>query len=176
MSERAIAEKKLVVDEIKEKMSRSKVIVISDYLGFSVKEITTLRKKLRPENAEFRVFKNTLVERAAEDSGISEFKDSLKGPIAVLFGYKDAVSPLKTLVSFLKETEKGSIRVGKVESTVFGQSDLTAIAKLPSREVLLAKAIGGLQAPIYGLVNVMQGPLRKLVYVLNSIKEKKGGE
>lgn len=175
MSERAIAEKSKVVEELKEKISKSNVMIISDYLGFTVKDITDLRKKLRAEDSELRVVKNTLIERAVAGTGLDELKGHLKGATAVLLGYKDAVSPLKVLVKFLKDAEKGAIRIGVVDSKIFSQGDLTAISKLPAREVLLAKVVGGLQSPIYGFVNVLQGPIRKLVYALEAVKNKKGG-
>ena len=176
MSERAIAAKSKVVEGLKEKISRSKLLVLSDYLGFSVKEMTQLRKLLRAENSELKVIKNTLVERAVKESGLGELQGHLKGPTAVILGYQDTVAPLKVLVKFIKDAEKGTIRIGVLEKKVFSRGDLTAISKLPSREVLLAKVVGSLQSPIVGLVNVLQGPIRKLVYTLDAIKAKKGGE
>lgn len=176
MSERAIAAKSKVVEELKEKISRSNLMVVTDYLGYSVKQMTELRKKLRAENAEMNVIKNTLIERAVAGSGFDELKNHLKGPTVVVLGYKDTVTPLKVLVKFIKDAEKGAIRVGVIDKKVFSQGDLTAISKLPSREVLLARVVGGLQSPISGLVNVLQGPIRKLVYALDAIKAKKGGE
>lgn len=176
MSERAIAEKRKLVDEIKDKISRARVMVVSDYLGFTVKEITNLRKKLRGEDSEFRIIKNTLMERAVSEAGYPQLKDFFKGPTAVLLGYKNAVSPLKVLVKFIKEVEKGTLRAGVVEKTVLDPSALSEMAKLPSREILLARVVGGFQAPIYGLANVLQGMLRKLVYALDQIKTRKGGE
>ena len=176
MSERAIAEKSKVVADLKERIARSKLLVLSDYLGFSVKEMTQLRKQLRAENSELKVIKNTLVERAVKESGLGELGGHLKGPTAVILGYQDAVSPLKVLVKFIKDAEKGTIRIGVLDKQVFSQSDLTAISRLPSREVLLAKVVGSLQSPITGLVNVLQGPIRQLVGTLDAIKAKKGGE
>jgi large subunit ribosomal protein L10 len=176
MSERAIAVKSKVVEELKEKISRSNLMVITDYLGYSVKQMTELRKKLRAENAEMNVIKNTLIERAVTDAGFAELKNHLKGPTVVVLGYKDTVAPLKVLVKFIKEADKGAIRIGVVDKKVFSQGDLNAISKLPPREVLLARVVGGLQSPISGFVNVLQGPIRKLVYALEAIKNKKGGE
>jgi len=173
MSEKAIAEKKKVVDSLKEKFSRASVVVLSDYYGFSVKDITDLRRKLRKEDSEFSVCKNTMIERAVEGTEYAPLKDHCKGATAILFGYKDAVSPLKVLVKFIKDSEKGVIRAGAVENSVFGKDDLAAIAKLPSKEMLIGKVLGGLQSPLYGIVNVAQSPIRKLVYALNAIKEKK---
>ena len=176
MSEKAIAAKQGKVNDLKDKISRSSILVVSDYLGFSVKQITELRKKLYTENAEFRVLKNTLIERAVEDAGFPQLKDHLKGSTALLLGYKDAVTPLKILVKFIREAEKGKIRAGVMEKDIVSDKDLNEISKLPSREVLLGKMVGGLQAPIYGLVNVLQGPIRKLVYAINAINKQKGGE
>lgn len=176
MSERAIAEKIKSVAEVKEKILRANVLLLSDYLGYSVKEMTDLRKKLRTEEAELCVIKNTLMERAVEAAGYVQLKDSLKGSTAVLLGYKDALTPLKVLVKFIKEAGKGNLRAGVVEKSVLDAESLNAMAKLPSREVLLSKLVGGLQSPIYGIVNVLQGPIRKLVYALEEIKKKKGGE
>ncbi len=176
MSAKAIAVKSKVVDELKEKISRSNLVVITDYLGYSVKQMTELRKKLRAEDAEMTVVKNTLIERAVVASGLDDLKGHLKGPTVVVLGYKDTVTPLKVLVKFVKDAEKGAIRVGAVDKKVFGSKDLEAISKLPSREILIAKVVGGLQSPISGFVNVLQGPVRKLVYALDAIKAKKGGE
>lgn len=176
MSETAIAEKRKVVEDLKEKIGRSNVLLISDYLGFSVKEITELRKRLRKEDSEMKIIKNTLIERAVTEAGYEQMKEQLKGATAVILGYKEAVAPLKVFVKFAKEIEKGSLRIGMVDKAVFGQKQLEEISKLPAKEVLIAKVIGGLQAPLYGLVNVLQGPIRKLVYALNEIKSKKGGE
>jgi large subunit ribosomal protein L10 len=176
MSERAIAEKRKAVEEVKEKIMRANVMLLSDYLGYTVKEITDLRKKLRTEEAELCVIKNTLMERAVAEAGYAQLKDFLKGSTAVLLGYKDAVTPVKVLVKFIKDAGKGNLRAGVVEKTVLNADALNAMAKLPSREVLLARLVGSLQSPIYGLVNVLQGPLRKMVYALEEIKKKKGGE
>ena len=176
MSERAIAAKSKVVESLKENISRAKLLVLTDYLGFSVKEMTDLRRKLRAENSEVKVIKNTLVERAVKESGLGELEGHLKGPTAVIMGYQDTVAPLKVLVKFMKDAEKGTMRIGVLDKKVFSQGDLTAISKLPPREVLLAKLVGTLQSPITGFVNVLQGPIRKLVYALDAIKAKKGGE
>ncbi len=130
MSERAIAVKQKKVDEIKDKISRSSMMVLSDYQGFTVKEMTDLRKKLRVENSELRIVKNTLLERAVGQSGLDELKSHLKGSTAVLFGYADPVSPLKILVKFIKDGEKGVVRAGVVDKKVYNDADLNAIANL----------------------------------------------
>lgn len=176
MSTKILEKKKKKVKEIKEKIESASVLVVTDYCGLTVKGITELRKDLRADESEFKIFKNTLVQRAADDAGMSDLKGYLSGPTALLIGYKDAVTPLKTLVKFIKENEKGEIRAGIVEKSFVKKEQLLEISKLPTREVLLTKVLCGLQSPLYGLVNVLQGSIRNLVYALDAIKNKKGGE
>jgi len=171
-----LVKKKQAVSTIKEKIDRAKVIILSDYRAVSVKEITQLRRKLREEESEYTIIKNTLLKRALEDAGFTGLDEHLSGPTAVLFGYKDPVSPLKALVDFIEEVEKGEIRVGVIEKTIVDKKGIASVSKLPPREVLIAKVVGGFKSPFYGLVNVLQGNIRKLVYALNAVKEKKGGE
>jgi large subunit ribosomal protein L10 len=167
--------KKQKVQELKEKIESAKVMVLSDYRGFTVKQMTELRKKLRSQDSEYKVAKNTLLQKAAEAAGFSEFKEQLQGTTAILFGYKDPIGPVKTLVNFVKEIEKGEIKSGLVERAFVPSQGIQELAKLPAKEVLIAKVVGGLKSPLYGLANVLTGPMRKLVYALNAIKEKKGG-
>ncbi len=176
MSTKILEEKKQQVKELKEKIDSATLLVVSGYCGFTVKEITTLRKSLRAEESEYSIIKNSLLERAVEGTDFAGLKEHFSGPTALLLGYKDPVAPLKTLVKFVKEVEKGEIKAGVVEKSLVQKEQILEIAKLPSREVLLAKVIGGLQSPLYGLVNVLQGSIRNLVYALNAISEKKGGE
>jgi len=171
---KVIEKKQLLVDQIKEKIDRAKVIVVSDYRGIPVKEMTDLRRKLLGDKSEFKIVKNTLLRRALEASGYTQLNDQLNGPTGVLFGYSDPVGPVKTLVKFLAEVEKGELKAGIVEKVAVDSKGLGSLAKLPSREVLIAKVVGGFKSPLYGLVNVLNGNLRNLVYALNAIKEKKG--
>ena len=175
MVAKEVEKKKKVVDELKEKIDSASVLVLSDYQKISVKEITGLRKKLHAGKAEYKIVKNTLLQRAVEAAGYSELKEHLKGPVALLLGYEDPLAPLKTLVDFLKDVEKGEIKAGLFEKAFVESQGLAEIAKLPPKEILLSKVVGGLQAPLYGFVNVLQGTLRKLVYALNAVKDKKGG-
>jgi large subunit ribosomal protein L10 len=179
---KVIEKKKQVVDQLKEKIDSANVLIISDYRGVSVKQITELRRKLYAQKSEFKIIKNTLLRRALEAAGFEKLNEHLAGPIGVLLGYQDPVEPLKALVDFIDENEKGEIKAGVVEKSLIDKKGIAEMAKLPPKEVLLAKVVGGFQAPIYGLVNCLQGNLRKLVYALNAIKDlpdrqagKKGG-
>ena len=176
MATKVTEKKKKKVDELKEKMATAKLMILSDYRGLTVKELTALRKKLRADNSEYKIAKNTLLLKAAEAAGFPELKGYLQGTTAVLFGYADGITSVKTLVNFLKEIEKGTIRAGIVEKSLVESSEIQELAKLPSKEILIAKVVGGLKSPLYGLVNVLVGPMRKLVYALNAVKEKKEKE
>jgi len=176
MVTKAIERKKTEVKEIKKKIDEAKMVAVADYRGLTVKELTEFRKKLYQDKAEYSVIKNTLLKRALEEAGFTQLNESLSGPTAVLFAYEDPVGPVKSLVDFVAETEKGQIKGGIFEKAFVDLDKINAISKLPSREVLLAKVVGGLQAPIYGFVNVLQGTIRSFVYALNDYANKKGGE
>ena len=172
---KVLEKKKKVVDELKQKIDSASVMIISDYRGVTVKQITELRSKLYAHESEFKIIKNTLLSRALESAGFEQLKEHLSGPIGVLLGYKDPVEPLKALVDFIEENEKGEIKVGVVEKSIIDKKGLENMSQLPPKEVLLARMVGGFQAPISGLVHVLSGTIRKLVYAINAVKEKKGG-
>lgn len=174
MSSKAIAKKAKVVEGLTEKINSASVLLLTDYRGFSVKEMTELRKKLRGGEAELKVVKNTLLKRALAAAGFNGLESHLQGATAVLLGYKEPVGPLKTLVTYIKEIEKGQVRAGLMEKALLDGAGILEISKLPSKEVLIAKVVGGFKAPLFGLANVLSGPMRKLVYALQAIQEKKG--
>lgn len=170
-------EKTAKIKDIGDKLSRSTLVILTDYQGMTVKQITDLRRKLDQHQAEYRVLKNTLTIRALPEDK-APLKEHLSGTCAVLFGFGDVVMPAKALVNFIAEAEKPRIIGGMMDGQFLPEAEIKSLAKLPSREELLAKVVGGLQSPIRGLVNVLQGNLRKLVYALNAVKDKKsqGGE
>jgi len=167
-------EKVKAVKEIKEKIDSSKVMILSDFTGMTVKEVTDLKKRLRKEGTSYVVVKNTLALRALSEGNKKIFEEHLKGPVAVAFGADDPVAPAKVLAKFIKETKKPVIKAGLVEGKFINEADFNALSKMPSREELIAKAVGGIKAPLYGIVNVLIGPIRKLVYGLSAVKDKKG--
>lgn len=168
-----IEEKQVVIQEILEKINQSKSIVITDYRGLNVAQVTELRSKLREAGVEYKVLKNTMVRFAAREAGIEGLDDILTGPTAVAFGMNDAVSPAKVLTEFAKNNDKLQIKAGVLDKKVLTADNVKALADIPPREVLLSMVLRGMQAPISGLVNVLQGNIRNLVYVLAAIQEKK---
>ncbi|MFA4966998.1 MAG: 50S ribosomal protein L10 [Candidatus Margulisiibacteriota bacterium] len=177
MSDAIKTKKAVTIKKIKEKIDTAKVWILTDYRGMTVKEISELRKKLRGCDAEYKVVKNTFTVRALPEAQAS-LKSILQGPMAVVFGYNDVVEPTKILAAFIKEAEKPKILGGVVEGQFFEEKGISALAKLKSKEALRAELVWKLKSPLSGLVNVLQGNIRKLVYALDAVKNKKsqGGE
>ena len=168
-----LEKKKQLVEEIKDKIEKSEGIVLVDYRGLDVEEATELRKKFREANVEYRVYKNSMMRFAFKEAGIEGIDEYLKGPNAIAFGYEDPVSPAKIIHEFAEDHEDLEIKAGVIEGGVIDVEGVKSLAKLPSREVLIAQVLGGLNGPISGFVNVLQGTQRNLVYALNAIKEQK---
>ena len=166
--------KKLVVADIKDKLSRAKGAVLVDYRGLTVQEATELRKQFREADIEYKVLKNTLIQLAAKELHLSEMDQFLTGPTAIAFGYNDPMVPAKILTEFIKKTKKMEVKGGLVEGKVIDTSGVEYLSSLPSREELIAKMLGSMNAPISGFVGVLSGTLRSLLYTLNAIKEQKG--
>lgn len=169
------SEKQAIVAELKEKFSAAKGAVLTNYRGLTVAQDTKLRRKLREAGVEYRVVKNTLTRIAADQSGVSELDPYLEGPTAIALSFSDPVAPAKIISDFLKETKTQvlEIKAGLVEGKVIDADGVKALASLPSREVLIAKALGSMQAPITGFVNVLQGNIRNLVYALEAVRKQK---
>lgn len=165
-------EKQLVVKELAEKLRSSKGTVLTDYRGLNVEKVTDLRNKLRAANIEYRVVKNTLLKLAADDAGITGLETYLEGPTALAIS-DDPVAPAKVLAEWIKANKMLEVKGGILEGKVIDSQGVTGLADLPPREVLLAMVVGTMNAPISGLVNVLHGPLRKLVYAVDAVAKQK---
>lgn len=162
------------VELLRKKIQGSKGIILTDYRGITVFEITELRKKLRDCGAEYRICKNNQILRATTENGVSPLKDFLTGTTAIIIGHKDFVAPINILLAFMKEAKKLEIKAGMLkDGKALTGNDVKEIAKLPAREVLLAQMMGAIQSPITGLVRVLSAPMRDLACVLKAIGEKK---
>lgn len=156
MSAQAIEAKKVVVSQIAEKVKESQSVVVVEYRGLTVSEVTQLRRDLRAQNVEFKVYKNKLVQRAAEELGYGELNSHLVGPNAIAFGLEDAVAPARILADFAKTNENLVIKAGIVEGKVLGQDEVKEIAKLPNREGMYSMLLGCLQAPVSKFARVIK--------------------
>ncbi len=168
-------EKKALVAELAEKISKARGVYLMDYKGLDVAEMTELRKRCREENIELKVLKNTMLRFAFEENNVEEIKDDLKGPTAVAFSYEDPAAPARVIVKFASSVDKKLPKMKKayVEGTVYEADKVKNIAKLPPREVLLSQVVAGFQAPISGFVYTLQGILREFVATVDAIREKK---
>jgi large subunit ribosomal protein L10 len=150
--------------------------VLAEYRGLTVAEITGLRKKLREVDAEFRVVKNTLIRRAAKDTGFSRLEEFFTGPTAIGFTGNDPVTLAKAMREFAAGNPKVRLKAGYIEGKVFSAKEVEALADVPKREVLLSRLVAGLASPINRLVQALSGPQRKMVYALKSIHDLKSKE
>lgn len=177
MKEQVLKAKEAEVASIQEKVSGSQGVVFYDYKGLTVAEVTALRDKMRAAGAEYKVLKNTMVQRAVDNIGIEGLNKVLEGPTAVIFGTNDPVAPAKILVDFIGEKKKTAIKGGILAGKdAIDAKAVEALAKLPSKEELVAKMLGSMNAPITGLVMALSGVMRNFVYALNAVKEKKEQE
>lgn len=166
-------EKEATVNEVLQKLQKSQSVVLADYRGLNVQEVTELRKKLREAGVEYRVIKNTLTSRAAKEAKIEGLDQYLSGPTALAFGYQDPVSPAKILAAFAKDHKNLELKGGILEGKVIPNTAVKALADLPSREALLTQIAGLFQAPMRGLVTVLSGPLRNCAYALEAVRKQK---
>lgn len=143
--------KKQVVSEISAKLRDSKSTIVVDYRGLNVSEVTELRKQLREAGVEFKVYKNSLTRRAAEEAGLAGLNEALTGPNAIAFSMEDVIAPAKVLNDFAKKHEALEIKAGVIEGNVATVEEVKALAELPSREGLLSMLLSVLQAPIRNL-------------------------
>ena len=165
--------KKLVVEDIKEKISNSKSVVFVKFSGLTVAEDTELRREFRKKNVEYKVYKNTLIRKAFESLGITDFNDDLNGPTAVAFG-TDETGAAKVIVDAAKKyQDKVVVKSAFVEGARVDETGVKALAAMPSKEELIAKMLGSLQAPISNFVGVLSAMPRSLVIALNAVAEKK---
>ncbi|WP_071130884.1 50S ribosomal protein L10 [Enterococcus timonensis] len=162
MSEAAIAKKASLVDQVAEKFSQSASVVIVDYRGLTVAEVTELRKQLREAGVEMKVIKNGILSRAAEQAGLKGLGEVFTGPTAVAFSNEDVVAPAKIMDEFASKAKALEIKGGVIENKVASIEQIQALAKLPSREGLLSM-----------LLSVLQAPVRNVAYAVQAVVESK---
>jgi len=176
LKNKALEQKKQIVEEITDKLERAQSVVLVDYRGLNVEEVTQLRRNYKEAGVEYKVYKNTLMRFAFKEAGFEEFNEFLTGPNAIAFGFDDPVQAAKITHDFAKENKKLEIKAGIVDGKIIDIEEIKNLATLPSKEVLIAQALAGLNGPIAGFANVLQGTIRSLVYALNAIKEKQEGQ
>ncbi len=165
--------KEQVVAELSEKLAGSTAAFLADYRGLGVEKLNQLRRELQNAGAEYRVVKNTLLRRASKGTGVECLDDQFEGPTAIALAGDDPVAPAKVLNDFAKANEKFQLKAAALEGKVLSPADIRALADLPSREELLAKMLGSINAPVSNFVGVLAAIPRSLVQVLAAVQEKK---
>lgn len=151
------------VEEIREKIEKAQSVVVFDYRGLTVEEVTNLRKEMRGANVEYVVLKNGMVERAAALMGIdASLNEHLKGPSAFAFGYDDPVAPARILRDTIKKVKKCEIKGGLINGTVADAAAMEKLADLPSREQLIARLLGSMMSPVSGFVIALDQIAKKM--------------
>ena len=168
-----LEEKKKITEDLHERFSRAAIVVVADYKGLDVSAMNDLRRKLREEDIEFQVAKNTLLTRAAKDTEVASIQDYFKGPSAVACSYKDPVAPAKILTQFAKDNQKLEIKGGVLKDKVLDVDAIRALAKLPSREVLLGQLLSVLNGIPSSFVRTIAAIPRGLLNVLTAIRDQK---
>jgi large subunit ribosomal protein L10 len=166
-------DKEAVVQDMAERLGRAKALVLTNFSGLKVEQMTTLRQQLREKGFEYVVVKNTLLKRAAQGLPAEVLGDKLAGPGGLGISYDDPVGLAKALMDFAKTNPKLDIRAGVLSGKLIAPEQVADLAKLPSREVLLAMLLGTLQGVPRNLVSVLAAVPRSLMNVLKAIEEKK---
>jgi large subunit ribosomal protein L10 len=166
-------EKARAVEELRRSFASAKGIYFADFQGMDVATATKLRNKCREAGVSFQVVKNTLARRAMDPAIAQALDPVLQGPTAVAVSEKDEIVPAKILNDFMKEFERPSLKAGIVDGKVMGKAQVLVLAKLPGRDVLLARFAGGLKSPVIKLHTALSSPLQKLAVALKQVSEKK---
>ena len=161
-NEKTIAQKQAKVEELANELKEAKVVLLADYRGINVTDVTSLRAELRKVNAEYKVIKNNIVKRALDANGESELDEALEGPVAIIIGKEDYLEPSKVIYNFTKTHDFYKIKGGIIEGKVMSAEEIITLAKLPSRQELLAKLAGALL-----------GNITKLAVALDKVREQK---
>jgi len=163
-------QKKKIIDELADKIKRQKILIFTNVAGVKVGEIQKLRRELKKEEVEYKVIKKTLINLALKQAKQEVDTSSFIGSSALAFGYQEPVLPAKIIYNFSKEHLNLKILGGLMENRFLTPEEVIELAKIPSKQELIAKLIGSIQAPVSGLVNVLEGNFRNLLLIFKQIK------
>ena len=161
------------VEEIKGKLDSAQVAILTEFQGLNVAEITELRKLFREADVDYKVYKNTLTSLAASQLGVAGVDEYLVGTTALAISQDDPVAPAKIIKDFAAKHQDLKVKAGILNKKVITSDDVVALAGIPPREVLIGMALGGMLAPISGLLRVLQGPIQSLAFVLKNLADQK---
>ncbi len=162
-----------VVEEVKQRMSEAQAILVTEYRGLSVGQLAKLRRELRTAGAEYKVYKNTLVRRAADESGLGDLSSVLTGPVGLTFVTGDVAAASKALRELSKTNPLLIVKGGALGTKMLSEKDVQVLADLPTRDVLLAQIAGAFQAPLVKTAGLLQALPRNFAYGLKALIEQK---
>ena len=168
-----IEEKKKIVENLHNKFSSSKVVIVTDYKGLDVATLNDLRCRLRESDIEYQVAKNTLFVKASEETDVALIKDNFKGPSAVALSYDDPVAPAKILVQFAKDNDKLEIKAGVMNGRFLDLNEIKELSALPSREILIAQILSAINGVPTGFVRALNNIPQKFLNLLQAVKDQK---
>ena len=171
MSTKAFKQDKVAL--IKEKIDKAQVAIVTEYKGFSVEEITKLRRALQKDGGDYMVTKNTLAKIAIKGTPYEVLSDKMQGPIAIAFGFSDQVAPAKALSNFIKEVKKGEIIAAAMDGKLMSAEEAKALANLPSKEEIYAKMLGCINSPASGIANSVNAVMSSLVRAIAAVRDQK---
>ena len=163
-----------IVDELRERFDSSSAVLLTEYRGLKVSELESLRRRLRDNGGEYKIFKNTFVRFVANDKGLSDLVPLLAGPTGIAFVSTDAAAVAKAIRDFGRENPALVIKGGLLGEKIIDAKEITALAELPSRDVLLAKIAGGLAAPMQKFASLLQAVPQSFAYALSALIAKGG--
>lgn len=166
-------EKSKIIENLKDQVNNKKALIFIDYQGLKVEETESLRNSLREKDISFNITKNSLLKKVLDEAGISLNDQVYTKPLALAFAKDDEVIVSKEIYNFIKEHEALQVLGGVIDKDFVEASIIERLSKLPSREELLAKAVGSIASPLSGMVNVLAGNIRGLINVLAQYKETK---
>jgi len=168
-----LAQKQQVAQDLKERFAKSKIVIVTDYMGLDVSALNALRRQLREADCEYQVVKNTLLIRASEGTDIAVLKEAFKGPNAVALSYEDPVAPARVLMEFAKANSKLEIKAGALKGKLLNAGAIKSLSELPSREILLSQLLSTMNGVPAAFVRVLGNIPRQMLNVLVAIKDKK---
>ena len=161
------------IEQFKKSFENAKVAVVTDYRGYSVEEITNLRRALQKENCDYTVTKNTLCKIASKGTNFEKIEAILEGPSAIAFGFGDEVQAAKVVAKFIKENKKGEIVGAVLDGNLLSAEEAKQLANLPSKEELYAKILGSINSPASGIVYSINGVMSALVRAIDAVAKQK---
>ena len=171
MSTKAFKSEK--IDEIKSKIEKAQVAIITEYKGLTVEEITKLRRDLQKDGGDYMVTKNTLTKIAVKGTDYEAISEKMTGPIALAFGFDDPVSPAKAVKKFIETAKKGEIIGAVLDGKLLSAEETKALANLPSKEELFAKMLGSINSPASGIVGCVNGVMASLTRAIAAVRDQK---